>query len=136
MGQEKGVMLFDTVTRKKEFIEIKGTPKHYRFTFDANKNDLEILGGVAVRAHDYIEVAVVGDAEKVKFVTTDTIRDLVECNNITLDRQGKEKHFSRLEIKPTEILDQKSLMKKYVDFIDTDLDRKKLMEIGESIVAG
>jgi len=136
MGQKKGVILLDTKTGQDEFIEIKGTPQHFEVIvkFEDGKRIVEKPKGIL--AHDRVRVKVSGDIEQCAQVDREYAIKVAGTDNVTIAREPKEKHFSRLSIEPAEVHNVEALAKKYVDFVDTDLTRSRLLEMGRSYING
>lgn len=131
MGQEKGVMFFSQKSGKSQFIEIKGMPIHREI--EINANELENFDVEDGTENDFYRIRVKGDAEACAKVTQGWVSERLNAREIKIEREVAEKHFSRLSIKSEDILNQEQIMGKYVDFIETKLDRKKLMEVGREL---
>lgn len=131
MGQDKGVLVFDGDI---DFIELKSPPKHYEAQIHWDGKKEQFLKPDGVRDKDFLRVKVFGDAERCSSVDQDYIRKRIKCDNVKIEREVSEKAYTRMEIKDHEVLSPVSLMEKYVDFISTDLDKKRLLGLGREIL--
>lgn len=136
MGQEKGVLIIDTDKNEFEFVEIKGTSKHYRLEIGWNDKGRRVVTGnkKQIKENDFVEYVVSGDAEKVGNLKRDVLSKIVPCRNLKITRQVKEKAHSRLNITSKEVYDIYSLMDKYVGFVETELNKDILLKKGREIV--
>lgn len=133
-NQDKGVILYDVKKDKQTFIEIKGTPKHYTVSYKIDEDGPHIEGDIkSITKHDFVKVKVEGDAELVHRVSHDDLRKHFECAELKFDRQGRAKAHSRLNLDSASVLSPATLMKKYVDFIDTSLNKDRLIKEGERL---
>jgi DNA repair exonuclease SbcCD nuclease subunit len=131
MGQEKGLMFYSQKSGKKQFIELKGFPIHREIELDsAQLDDTEFKNDMT---NDFLRVIVKGDAESCARVTQGWISEKINARDIKIERKVSEKHYSRLNLKSTDVLNQEQIMSKYVDFIETKLDRKRLMDVGREL---
>jgi len=128
MDQDKGVIIFDTEDDSYEYIEIVGTPRHYsaELYWVDGKPKTSIP---AVNKNDFLRFDVSGDVERVRCVTLDKLSRLVDCKNIKINKEIDEVHISRLNLTPDEFEDELALIQKYIDFIASDLDSKRLLDI-------
>jgi len=138
-NQPKGVILYDESKNKKSFIEIEGTPRFYEVHYKIGEKGKIVCEGEVgdlgqIKKTDHVKVKVEGDSEAVNSVTHEDVARYLECDNVKFDRDGKVKSHSRLGIEPGEVLDPLALMKKYVSFVDTDLNRDRLIEIGSGLL--
>lgn len=140
-NQLKGVMIYDESKNKKSFIEIKGTPRFYEVRYsigEKGKINCEGQGEASdlrkIQKSDHVKIKIEGDSEAVNSVTHEDVSHYFNCDNVKFDREGKVKSHSRLGIAAGEVLDPLSLMKKYVDFVDTNLDRKRLIQVGGELL--
>jgi len=127
MGQEKGVT--HITDRGSKFIPIKGTPRHFEVKVSWDKRGEMVVdapGGITKK--DFVRAMVSGDSERVTGFSRESLE--LECRSLKVERDIKAKSVSRMNLSSSEIHDQKSLIKKYVEFIDTDLDKEKLLKIG------
>lgn len=133
-SQPKGCIIYDQKKNGWQFVEIKGTARYKEV--DLHVGDLgEIdLPKVEVGDGDYCKVRITGDAEACAGVTRDFLRSKFPGANLVIERNVRDKHFSRLDIKSSDVIDIKTMMDKYVGFVDTDLDRKQLLERGMELV--
>lgn len=132
-NQPKGVILYDY--KKINFIEIKGTPKHYSVEYKIEDDGVTLEGDVEnITNRDFVKVKVTGDSELVSHVSHDDVRKHFDCAELKFDRKGRVKAHSRLNLDSTSRLDPLTLMQKYVDFVDTTLDKKMLMQVGKGLV--
>jgi DNA repair exonuclease SbcCD nuclease subunit len=132
MGQNKGVIIYDSNKNKTEFVEIDNTPKHYEIEVhwhgDKQVSIAKEIG--VITENDYCRVKATGDAEQCS-----NLDDLgIKAKEVKVERIVKEKHFSRLNIDQSEVLSPSKLMKKYVDYVEIDLDKKRLMDIGSEFL--
>ena len=130
MGQEKGLMLFDPKTAKSTFIELKGLPKHYEITIE----DGEVDGASDFDSKDFLRVVVKGDSETAAKITHGWVAERFKAADVKIERQVTDKHYSRLNIKSEEIFDSEAIMSKYVDYVNTALDKSKLLEVGRELI--
>jgi DNA repair exonuclease SbcCD nuclease subunit len=137
MGQDKGIVLYDNKRGKKvEFVEIKGTAKHreVRVAWEDDKSVIE--GDEEIAENDFLRIKASGDSERCATITQDWASKKFKCHDIKIEREVKDKAFSRLSLESTDVLNPDQIISKYVDFIDSSLDKKKLLEIGKSILEG
>jgi len=134
MGQEKGVLIYDSALKKTEFIPIDGTPKHYeaRVYWELGKKKWHIPKGIT--RDDFVRVIVEGDAERIGSIDRESLVKKIGCDSIKIHRDVKEKTVSRMNIGAGEIHNNFGLMKKYVDFVNTDLDKDRLLKVGKEIL--
>jgi DNA repair exonuclease SbcCD nuclease subunit len=135
-NQAKGVLLYDTVTEETEFVEIKGTPKHHAIKYSiTEKGKVEIEGDTkAIGEKDMVSVTIEGDSDQVNAVTQEDLKKHFKAQSVKMNRQGRVRSHSRLGITSTETLNPLTLAEKYVGFVDTSLDRKKLMETCHGLI--
>jgi hypothetical protein len=140
-NQPKGVILYDNSKDKISFVEIEGTPRFYEVTYSISEKGKVVCEGQdenknlgQIKKGDHVKVKIKGDAEAVSSVTHEDIARYFKCDHVKFDREGTVKSHSRLGIEAGEALDSPTLMKKYVDFVDTTLDRKRLMEVGLELI--
>lgn len=133
--QEKGVFIYDTKTQKIEFVAIEGTKKHWEINVSW-VDGKEVYSGdlKAINPKDHVRVVAHGDLESVSNFNKDKAIKKLKCVDIKLDRDIKEKTFSRMNIKSEEIHTPISLVEKYVDFVETDLDKALLLDVGRSLL--
>lgn len=136
MGQDKGVLIWDNVSDTVEFIEIKGTRKHYDTLVMVKKDGKSMIGiqEEDLEDGDAIRIKIEGDKELISSLKRKDVVDLV-CGSKTpglvqINRNFVEKSFSRLNIDAKEIHSTDALMTKYVGHVKTSLNKEKLMEIG------
>jgi DNA repair exonuclease SbcCD nuclease subunit len=135
MGQEKGIIVYDQEKSEASFVEIKGTPKHHEVQVHWDEDKERIDGDLkAIQAQDFVRIKAVGDSEKCARIDRDSFSKRLKCNNISVEREVREKHFSRLKIDSGEILAPESLMKKYVEFIECDLNKDRLIRVGLDLI--
>lgn len=133
--QEKGVLLYDSKTQKLTFHEIPKTRKHYDVGISFEKGKVKYNGDLdKIEAIDFVRVKASGDIESVSNFSKEQVLLKIKCADVNIDREIVEKHFTRLNIKSEEIHTPISLMEKYVGFIETGLDKSKLLEIGKEII--
>jgi DNA repair exonuclease SbcCD nuclease subunit len=130
MGQDKGLLLLDQKSGKSSFLEIKGLPKH---------REIEVVDG-KISEHDkfsdedFLRVIVKGDVETTSKVTHGWVAERFKARDVKIERLVSEKHFSRMSLKSEDILNQSQIMNKYVDFVSTKLDKKKLLTVGQDFI--
>ncbi len=133
--QEKGVLIYDSKTGKIEFVAIEGTKKHWEInvTWEDGK---EVYSGdlKAIKQKDHVRLVAHGDLECVSNFSKDKAIKKLKCVDVKLDRDIKEKTFSRMNLKTEEIHTPMSLVERYVDFVETDLDRARLLDVGRSLL--
>ena len=136
--QVKGVIYYNQKTQKQKFYEIKGTSKYHQIEIDQSfiEDGGDYSSGMPdIKERDFVKIKLSGDQE---FCSTVKVEDLIECEarSIKIEREVKRKHYSRLNIDSTELLSPYALMEKYVDYVDTPLNKKKLLEIGKELLDG
>ena len=127
--QAKGCLLYDDADGSIEFIPIKGTSKHHRIEirFDGKAKPLP-----KIAKGDFVCAQVIGSAEECSTVSRADFDKL--CDNVTIERVISEKSFSRLSIDISDKENESGLAKKYVDFVETPLDKKRLMDTYKELV--
>lgn len=135
MDQEKGILVFDTKTKKQTFIELTSPPKHHEVQIHWDGKKEEVLKSDKIGENDFVRVRVFGDAERCAAVDHAYIQKRVPKGQIKIERIVSERSTSRLEIGEAEILSPEILAEKYVDFLSLDLDKKRLLKIGKEIMA-
>jgi DNA repair exonuclease SbcCD nuclease subunit len=130
MGQDKGLLLLDQKSGKSSFLGLRGLPQH---------REIEIVDGDIVKHEkfsekDFLRVIVKGDVETAAKVTHGWIAERFKAADVKIERQVSEKHYSRLNLKSEDILNQSQIMTKYVDFIETKLDKKRIMSVGQDFI--
>ena len=136
-NQAKGILLYDVKKEETRFIEIEGTPRHYKVWYKiGDKGKVTVEGEIdQIQKTDHVQVCVEGDSELVNQVTHEDVARYFDSGSVKFSREGRVKSHSRLGIAAGETLDPATLMKKYTDFVDTSLDRKKLMEVGMGLLS-
>jgi len=152
INQQKGVLVYDSENNKIDFIEIKGTSKHYEIEIsqeedyseksDSKKDSKKsrskevFKGGTKedVKSKDFIRIKVKGDSEFCSSIDRNKYSERYGVSSVKVEREVKDKHISRLNIETSDILSTESIMQKYVDFVDTHLDKNKLMKIGRALL--
>jgi DNA repair exonuclease SbcCD nuclease subunit len=136
LGQDKGVLVIDTETGEHEFVEIKNTSKHYKLEVEWSEKGRRTIKGdkKVITERDFVEYVIRGDAEKVGSIKREALEKIVPCKNLKMTREVKEKSYSRLNLETKEVHDTGSIMQKYVEFVETGLDKKKLLDIGQEII--
>ena len=134
--QSKGVLYYNQTTGKVTFIEIKGTPKYYyvnvSFKDDkAKKMKVDLSDGVV--KGDRLKVFVKGTIEQSSMVTRAGLQVKFPDQSIEIDRDIQEESYSRLNVDEDEGVE--GLFEKYVDFVEPDLDKGKLMGVFKEIAA-
>ena len=138
MGQDKGVMIVDLETAEHTFVPIEGTRKHHRLELTWSEKGRKVITGdrKVIKENDVVEYVITGDADRVAKIKKEELQKIVTSHSIKVTRRPKEKHVSRLNLDTKEIYDPKSIMSKYVDFVETDLDKKRLMDVGLKVYGG
>ncbi len=136
MGQDKGVIIYDNTKNETQFCEIEGTPKHYEVKVSFDKEGKAIFSGQEeVQEKDFCRIEAEGEKENVSRLTKEDCQKAINKNaRFSIRRSIKDKSFSRLNIKAAERHSYESLMKKYVDFVETDLNKKRLLEVGKEFL--
>jgi len=136
MNQDKGVLIYDAETDEVRFIEIEGMPKHYEVEIYWENNKAKIKKHKAIKPIDFVRAKVRGDSVQVSKITKDSIKKFVGAHSIKIDRDVQENSISRMNIEINEIYNEGSMMRKYVDFVGTDLNKEKLLKVGDEILRG
>jgi DNA repair exonuclease SbcCD nuclease subunit len=138
INQKKGVMVYDNEKNKVSFQEIKGTSCHYEIEISQEEGSSKeaFRGGEEkeVSKKDFLRIKIKGDSEFCLSLNKHEYRERFGVENIKVERDVKDKHVSRLKITSSDILSTESIMQKYVDFVETSLDKTKLMKIGRSLL--
>jgi len=134
MGHDKGVLILDTEKNKYEFVPIQGTPKHHEIKVFWENGKAKVTKPKGIGPNDFVRARVIGDAEQVSKMDRHSLEKSIKCRSIKIEREVQDKSVSRLNIDSKEIYNTESLMGKYVDFVNTDLNRKKLLKLGKEIV--
>lgn len=133
MGQEKGVLLYDAEKNKRQFIELKSAPRHFEVSVRWEDNKQVWNRPDGIREKDFVRVRVYGDSELCSSVSKSDLEKSIRCREIKIERIVEERHTSRLDLSKGDIHNLKSLALKYVDYIETDLDKKQLISLFEEI---
>lgn len=134
MGHDKGVLIWDTDTDELEFIEVKGTPKHYEVTVSFEDGRPKVQKPDGITDIDIVRAKIVGASEQVSQISKDVLKNELNIIAAKINREVEEKSLSRLAVEADEIYNIKSMMEKYIDFVSTPLDKKKLVKVGEEFV--
>jgi DNA repair exonuclease SbcCD nuclease subunit len=140
INQKKGVLLYDDSKNKIDFHEIKGTSCHYEIEVsqeDSKKGYSEAFKGgneKEVGEKDFLRIKVKGDSEFCSSISKDKYGEHYGVKAVRVERDVKDRHVSRLKITSSDVLSTESIMQKYVDFVDTSLDKTKLMKIGRALL--
>lgn len=162
INQKKGVLIYDNENDKIDFSEIKGTSCHYEIEVSQdNQEDSEegskksttskksikesgskegskeiFKGGSKedLKEKDFIRIKVKGDSEFCSSIDKHRYSERYGVSSVKIEREVKDKHISRLKITNSDILSTESIMQKYLDFVDTSLDKSKLMKIGKALL--
>ena len=134
--QAKGVIFYDQANNREKFYEIKGTPKHYEVRIEQEGKGHLVLGSPKdITSNDFLKLKISGDADFCKTFRRENYYD-VKVRSAKIEREVKDRHTSRLNIDTDEVLSPMSLMEKYVDYIDTPLNKKQLLKFGKEIIDG
>jgi len=126
-GETKGYWLWDTITGKKEFCEIKGTPKHYDVAIDW---EVGYAINKDITENDFVRVKLMGEKAIINTVKKSEVQAMIgKTRGLKLDREITDADFSRMGIKRESFTNNRELIEKYVDFSSTELDKTKLKEI-------
>lgn len=123
--QDKHVIIFDPVTGEKEYVENTFSPKHYVISYDdKSKYDMK---------NSFVKI----------LVDDITSTDIVEIKNEIMEmghpgsleiKQKKKKINENLVLDAKAILHQDGkLLERYLEQVETDLDKDKLIAIGQKI---
>lgn len=132
MGQDKGGIIYDYDSNSIEFVEIKGTPKHYEVKIDLTENSKDVPSGISEK--DFVRVKIKGESQDVTQITRDDISKFVNSSSIKIEKEIIDKSYSRLSLDSKEVHDNETLIKKYINFINTDLDKNKLMRMAKDFL--
>jgi DNA repair exonuclease SbcCD nuclease subunit len=126
--QEKHIIVFDTQTKEKEYIENTFSPKHIIVKEkDLKKHDLE---------NNFVQI-LVDDISSVDIIELQ--KDLSKNNKLgSLEfKQDKKYEEKRLieEVKNI-FLNEEEMLERYVGEVDTSLNKEKLLKIGKEIING
>jgi len=134
MGQSKGVLIYDTKTRKAKFVEVEGTPKHYEITthWDDGKQKWSKPSGITEK--DFVRVIATGESEQISKLDQAKLHKKFKCASLKIHRNIEAKAVSRMNLGASEIYDKKGLIQKYVEFVSTGLDKKRLIKVGEGLI--
>ena len=132
MSQEKGILVYCIDTHEQFFEPITTTPRHYEVEVKW-VDGKEIYSGPLkeIREIDFVRIKVSGDVETVSNFSKEKAQKKIKAQEIKIDRHIKEKSFTRLNLEGHERLNLGTLMTKYVDFIETDLNKAKLKKVGD-----
>lgn len=136
MGQEKGILLFDYEDglEKLSFVELKDPPRHYEAQIHWVDGKEEFKKPSDIRPKDFVRVRVYGDSELCSSIDQSYVARKIKCNNVKLEREITDKSYSRMDIKRADIVSPTALAEKYVDFVTTELDKKRLLAVGKEIM--
>lgn len=134
MNQEKGMLIYEK--NKISFKEISGTSKHHEAKIGFKKEKPQVESHNEIKESDFIRLKVEGDSEQQLQVNQDWAHKQFKCSNIKIEREVRDKSFSRLSISQKDVLSPTLIATKYVEFMDSGLDKKKLMTIGSDIMDG
>jgi len=132
--QLKGVILFDAVKNTFQFFEIKGTSKYQDIEVTWDEGGEIVLPNVEASEGDFCRVKVIGDSDLCSSVTREFLRSKYPGLTLNIERDVKDRHFSRLKIEASDVSDVQSIINRYVDFVDTELDRKRLLDFGKELI--
>jgi DNA repair exonuclease SbcCD nuclease subunit len=130
MGQEKGVLIFDTESKEISFEEITGTPKHYEVDVEFKDGKKLVKGDKEPSANDFVRIRVRGGSESAMSFRKEDLK--LSCASVKIEREIEEKFHSRLKVEDRHNI--LSLMEKYVDFVGFPGDKSKLLEIGKAFL--
>lgn len=148
INQPKGVLVYDNEKGNISFSEIKGTSRHYDievYQEDGKESAKGIKKSVTkesikggseeeINEKDFIRIKVKGDSEFCASIKKDDYSKRYGVSSVKVERDVKDKFVSRLRISSSDIISTESIMQKYVDFVDTSIDKTKLMKIGKSLL--
>lgn len=134
-GQDKGIMIFDDQTGETEFHEVPGTPKHYEVEATIDEDGEIICPDIGSTSIDKVKIKITGKSEQIRSLKKDRMIEKlgIDAKSVSMDRIITDETMSRLLIADGKI-DVKDVMGKYLDFIQPDLNRKKLMTIGTELI--
>jgi len=132
MGYDQGYWLWDKTKNKAEFFPITGTSKHVEVVKDLDSGTTAwSVPKKDIAARDFVRVVLKGDKTKVAAISKAEVQKFVgDCETIQIRREPEETDTSRLGIKKASITNTSELVTKYVDFVETELDKSKLKKMG------
>ena len=131
MGQDKGVLIFDTETNAVEFVPVSGTPRHYEIICSWEDEKPVFSEKSHITDQDIVRVKAVGRKEQVMSLTRESIS--IDCRSLKISRELRDEAVSRIVVLGDDA--NESLIEKYVDHICPPLDRGKLLEIGRDLLS-
>lgn len=134
MSQEKGVLLYDLEKNKRQFVELRKPPKHFEVSIRWEDGKQVWDRPEGIREKDFVRIRVFGDSELCSSVGKQDVEKIIKCREIKIERIVSEKHYSRLSLERADVHNLKTLADKYVDFIETDLNKKRLKQMAELIL--
>jgi DNA repair exonuclease SbcCD nuclease subunit len=127
----KGFIILDTETMKTEFVENTFSPKYFIIPDKEDLDQYNINGG-------YLKL-LVSDIRKTNLIELKrNIKDKYNLKSIEIIQVEKsKKETGEKEIKNIELIysNKKSVIQKFVENTETDLDKNKLIEIGSRIIS-
>lgn len=129
MGQNKGVLIYDTEKDAVEFVEIKGTAKHYEVNVEWDDDGKIQYESPKSEDKDYVRLNLKGSKEHVY----STNQDKFEIKgSVKINREILSETVSRIDIGSD--LTHNTLITQYVDHVDPSLDKSKLLKIGRELI--
>ena len=134
MKQDKGFWIWDSARDKAEYVPIVGTRKHYEveIAYEGKKKTVKKSGEFGPR--DFVRVNVKGERAILNALDRRDIKKITGAEEFKLTKDIIDTDFSRLKIDKDSIDNTRDIMNKYVDFVDTDLDRDRLLEVASELL--
>ena len=124
MGQDKGVLIYNRKLNKYKFVEIPG-PKHKEVSAEFVDGKMVLTDTDDIGESDIVRVRIHGSSAEVSSVTKSDFE--FKCGVMKIERKTVDASASRIKVDDASSSD---LLEMYVDYVDPDLDRKKLLMIG------
>ena len=131
MGQAKGYLIYDDVTGVVKFNRIPGTPVHYETRVDAATGEWT---DVTMEPSDRLRVVITGAGADMAKWPREKLATMFPVATIKIERKITDAAVSRLALEPTGVLDNLALARKYMEFMEPELDPGRLMAVAQELI--
>lgn len=126
-GQIKSMVIYNTESDEFTRSRVRGLPEHHVIKVRWLDGEPQIDKSVKTTENDFVKIDMKGEIENVRSMPRSKF-DFIKCRSLRIESEIDEVHISRLGVSKDELDDESVLFEKYVDFVNPDLDRKRLLD--------
>jgi len=128
IDQEKSVVIYDTKDDSWLRAPIRGLPRHHIATVRWIDGEVDMKVPKGITERDFVKIDMRGEIEQVRSMSRSKF-DAIKCRSLKIESEIAEVYISRLGITTEELDNETLLIEKYVEFLNPDLDKEKLLGI-------